>query len=273
LRRGRSHSADYLIVSFGDLQPFFTKRLVSLAELMSTSEKTKASAKCPKPKKPSHRDRIFRMKSNSFPTDYHEENAVVQVVYLARSPCLQTFHSQWTRYFNLVVRPFEAFYPFSHWSLVITPQLADGQPSRVSYEWPSRRTELELEAVSPDRDRNTPTVGSFDKCSPIRNRPFSRLLYLGTTTLSDSEITTIAKLITDYLKNEGTYHGIFRNCQHWIHMVTSIICPDAKLPLRVDQTGLAIFYLFKHSNRNMKERIEKAQAYYRQRLEESQNEK
>ena len=236
---------------------------------MDTSRKTKASAKYPKPKKSSYRDRIFRMKSHSFPSDYHEENTTIRALYLTRSPCLQTFHSQWTRYFNLLVRPLEAFYPLSHWSLVITPKLPDGQRSRLSYEWLSRGTELELEAVRSDRDRTKHTVGSFDKCSPIRNRPFSRLLYLGITTLSNPEIITIAELVTEYSKNEGRYHGIFRNCQHWIHMVTSIICPDAKLLLQVDQT---IFYLFKHSNRDMKERIKKAQEYCRQRLEESQNE-
>lgn len=233
---------------------------------MNASEKSNNEGGSQKPKKAGHRDRVICMRSHSFPPEYHEENPMVRAVYLSRTPCLQTFHSHCTRYFNFLVRPLETTFPFSHWSLVITPELPGVLGSSRSGECPFPRRVIEMGAALPDRKRGEPTVGSFDSQCPVRNRPYSRLLYIGATILSDPEITKVALLITDYLKEEGRYHGIFRNCQHWIYMLTSILCPNAKLPRRVDQTQCAIFYLFKHSNKDMQERVEKVNEYCRQRI-------
>jgi len=63
-------------------------------------------------------------------------------------------------------------------------------------------TVMEMAPSGPDMDRNKPTLRSFDNRSPIQSRPFSHLLYLGTTRLSDPEITTIAELVIEYLKEE-----------------------------------------------------------------------
>lgn len=220
-----------------------------------------------KPKKTSHRDRALSVRSAFVPADYQQESPAVRAIYLSRAPCLQTFHSQLTRYCNFLVRPLEPCYPVSHWGLVITPEVPAVGAKRMIKAWPSIRRTLDMQALPPDGDESgNPTVGSFDDLSPIRRTPFSKLLYIGTTTFSDPEITRMADLVTQFLKEEGRYHGIFRNCQHWICMLTSIICPEAKLPRRADEK-FPVFYYFKHSKKDMKERVEKAHEYCRQKLQ------
>jgi hypothetical protein len=237
---------------------------------METSENATENQEPGKSKKTSHRDRVLSVRSEFVPADYHQENPTVRAIYLSRTPCLQTFHSQWTRYCNFLVRPLEPCYPVSHWGLVVTTEVPAAGAKRKLKEWPSIRRTIDMQALPPDGDEGAKaTVGSFDELSPIRRTAFSKLLYIGTTTFSDPEITRLADLVTEFLKEEGQYHGIFRNCQHWIYMLTSILCPDAKLPTRADEK-LSFFYFFKHSNKNMKERVENAHEYCRRKLEEEE---
>jgi hypothetical protein len=193
----------------------------------------------PKKRKPSYRDRILQTGSTYTNRDYTEMSTTKErAVLLARHPCLQTFHGVWTRYLNFLVRPFERFPPYSHWRLVLTAEIPSISPGSLTRSLPKESRTIELQVPVPSEEE-TPTVGSFDGLFPIQTAAFPDLLYLGTTTMSDAEISLLGEFIVEFMRCEGTsgrYHGIFRNCQHFVGLLCSFLCPSAPLPARSDQT-------------------------------------
>lgn len=225
----------------------------------------------PKKKRHSYRDRILKAGSTYAPGDYTEQSTTKErAVYLARYPCLQTFHSVWTRYLNFLVRPFERFPPFSHWRLVVTPEIPPISLGSKTRLFPQECRTIELQVPRP-WGRETPTVGSFDTVFPVQTAAFPDLLYLGTTTMSDVEISQLGEFIVEFMGREGTsgrYHGIFRNCQHFVSLLCSFVCPSAPLPHRSDQTVFGANRYFKGAKWNFTFRAREARDFVARRIRE-----
>ena len=187
-----------------------------------------------------------------------------RAVYIFRRPCVQTLRGFLTIYFNFCLRPIENYVPFCHWGILISsehPPLSTkpSQEYKLTKPWSMTSSSYELDV--PALGEKKVHMGSFEHYSPVKNKRSDKLLYLGTTNLSDDEIRELGELVIQCIRNEGGYHGLWRNCQHFLVFMASYLCPDAVLPTTADALFWGIALLFKHKNRNMKKRIKIARKF------------
>jgi hypothetical protein len=88
------------------------------------------------------------------------------------------------------------------------------------------------------------------------------------TDKSDEEVLELGCYVTEFLKEEGGYDGLYRNCQHFLVCLMSYLCPGVKLPTRADEICGGILLFLNPSVKNMKKRIKEARKYCDQRLAE-----
>ena len=187
-----------------------------------------------------------------------------RAVYIFRRPCIQTLRGFLTTYFNICLRPIEHYVPFCHWGILISsehppPSTKPGQEYKLTKPWSTTSSSYELDV--PALGEKKVHMGSFERYYPVKNKRSDKLLYVGTTNLSDDEIGELGELVIQCIRNEGGYHGLWRNCQHFSVFMASYLCPDAVLPTTADALFGGIVLLFKHKHRNTKKRIRIARQF------------
>jgi hypothetical protein len=180
-----------------------------------------------------------------------------RAVYIWRRNCLQTFKGPTVRYANICVRAVEDFICFSHWGLIISyehpSKPKSGHVVKLNRSWKEAGSSFELDV--PELGGQKIHVGSLERYFPTRLVISDRLIYLGTTILTDGEIRECGQIVVASLEMEGGYHGLWRNCQHWVTFMAGVLCPNAKLPKRIDQVCGGILKMFKHNSKDEEKRI------------------
>ena len=232
-----------------------------MPEMSSKKDIKENPSKTKKIKKSRHKNQSMRLLTHPC-SDKEVNNETFnnncRAVYIFRRPCIQTLRGFLTLYFNFCLRPIERYVPFCHWGILISsehppPSTKPGQEYKLTKPWftISSSYELDVPAIGVKKAH----MGSFERYYPVKNKISDKLLYLGTTNLSDDKIKELGELVIQCINNEGGYHGLWRNCQHFLVFMASYLCPDAVLPTTADALFGGIILLFKHKHRNMKKRI------------------
>lgn len=196
-----------------------------------------------------------------------------RAVYIFYRPCIQTFRGFATRYLNLCLRPIEGSVSFCHWGILVSPEhppmtKKSGQSHKLTQPWKQTNSSYEMEVPALSQNAQKVNAGFLEQCFPTRRRRSKNLIYLGTTTLSDDEITELGQIAVEYLELEGGYHGLLRNCQHFVVILAHMIFQDVKLPKCVDEVGGGILGKLIHASTKSKERVKKAREYCQRKLVE-----
>jgi hypothetical protein len=238
-----------------------------MPEMSSKKNLKEKPPKAKKIKESRHKNKQMRLLTHSrSDKDVNNEmsNNNSRAVYIFRRPCIQTLRGSLTTCFNFCLRPIEDYVPFCHWGILIStehppPLTKPGQEHKLTKPWSTTSSSYELDV--PALGGKKVHMGSFERYCPVKNKRSDKLVYLGTTNLSDDEIRELGDLVIQCIKNEGGYHGLWRNCQHFLVFMASYLCPDAVLPTTADALLGGIMLLFKHKHRNMKQRIKIARKF------------
>jgi len=165
----------------------------------------------------------------------------IRAVYLFRRACIQTFRGRLSRYFNLGLRAIEGYIPFTHWGLLISTELPSprtkaGTNFTPTRPWKNHSSTFELDVPALVAQSQKVSVGSLEKYFPTKQKKSKRVLYLGTTGLNDDAIQDMGRAVLRYMKLPGGYDPLFHNCQHFVEFMATLLCPDARCPVRADQT-------------------------------------
>ena len=233
---------------------------------ISSEQKIKKPPQPKKIKESRHKNKPMRLLSHFRSAEAINEPSSnnSRAVYIFRRPCIQTLTGFLTTYLNFCLRPIENYIPLCHWGILISlehppPLTKPGQEYKLTKPWSSTSSSYELDV--PSLGERKIHMGSLERQCPVKNKRSKKLIYLGTTPLSNDEIRELAELMIECLRNEGGYHGLWRNCQHFLVFVASYLCPDVVLPTTADSMFWGFILLFKHKNRNMEKRIRVARQY------------
>jgi hypothetical protein len=237
---------------------------------------TQATMGSKEAKQSKHKNLPMRLLSRIHLTDgRHAGNGIcdsARSVYIFRRTCIQTFQGPATRYLNLCIRLIETYGPFTHWGMLVstehpTQDTKAGQACTLRKPWTETGSSFELDVPALGQREPKVNVGSLERFFPTRKTTANKVIYLGTTNLSDEEISALGQIVLDYIQEvEGGYHGLYRNCQHFLMFLAEFVCPGVKLPKRVDETFGKICLRFKHKSKSTTERIMRAQKYCKDRL-------
>ena len=202
-----------------------------------------------------------------------------RAVYIFLRPCVQTFKGPYTRYLNLPIRLIYKRTELSHWGFLISteiPSTDTGPGKKCTLREPWERTSYPLELDVPDLDEAAKgvNVGSFERRFPTTQTTRKKFIYVGTTTLTNDEIQEKAEVVVEFLRREGGYHGIYRNCQHFIEILSSFIFDregqQIRLPKRADKCLGGVLWLGMWKFRNIGKRVENAREFYQQTRQEKE---
>jgi hypothetical protein len=202
-----------------------------------------------------------------------------RAVYIFLRPCVQTFKGLCTRYLNLPLRLIYKRTEISHWGFLISTELpsTDTRPGKkCTLKEPWERTCYPVELDVPDLDEAAKgvNVGSFEHLFPTTQTTQKKFIYVGTTTLMNDEIHEKAEVVVEFLRKEGGYHGIYRNCQHFIQILSSFMFDsegrEIRLPKRADQCLGGVLWLGMWKFRDINKRIKNARALYEEALQEKE---
>jgi hypothetical protein len=237
--------------------------------MTTKSEKPPKPQRTKKVKKSKHKGLPMSLKVHRNPVESQNESSPpTRAVYINTRTCLQTFKGYCIRYMNIPVRLAEGYIPLCHWGVLCSTELPpeelkSGQKCTLIQSWKMTSSTYELEIPSLGERQASIHMGSCEERFPAAQRRSKHMIYLGTTTLSDAELQEVGELVLEYLQvAEKGYHGLYRNCQHFVVFLASIVCPDAKIPKTADSLCGGLFRLFKRKNTNMKKRIENAKDFY-----------
>jgi hypothetical protein len=202
-----------------------------------------------------------------------KDNNSSRAVYIFCRPCVQTFRGFATRYLNLGLRAIEDYVPFCHWGVLISsehppPTKKPGQRHKLRQPWKQTSSSYEMEVPILSERAQKVNVGSLEQYFPTRSKRLKNLIYLGKTTLSDGEVQGLGQMVIEYLEVEGGYHGLVRNCQHFVAFLAQVLFPDVKLPKRVDEVCGGIPGKLMHAPTGSEERVKKAREYCLQKFAE-----
>jgi hypothetical protein len=197
-----------------------------------------------------------------------------RAVYIFRRPCIQTFSSPGLQYLNLLLRTIEHRLTLCHWGVMVSTEHPPNRKSGSVYKLkqPVRQTSssFELEAPNMRPDGDDGTVGSLEKCFPTQKHRSKTLLYIGQTTLTDEDISLLADSALLFIEQEGHYHGVYRNCQHFANMLVGLLCPESRCPRSCDEICWRAMWLFKGRKLKMGARIEGLKLLHERRLSEKE---
>ena len=237
--------------------------------MTTKSEKPPKPQKTKKVKKSKHKGLPVSLKTNLNPVESLDENSPpTRAVYLNTRTCLQTFKGYCTKYMNIPICLVEGYIPLCHWGILCSTELPpeglkSGQKYTLIQPWKLTSSTYELDIPSLGERQESIHMGSCEERFPATPRRSKHMVYLGTTTLSDAELREVGELVLKYLQvAERGYHGLYRNCQHFVVFFASIVCPDAKIPNTADSLWGGFFRLFKKKNTNMKKRIGNVEQFY-----------
>lgn len=227
-------------------------------------------------KRPMHEFRPMAVKTRLVNSDVGISNSGPRAVYLSRRPCLQTFTSFGVCYFNLLLRLLDHRLAFAHWGIIVSKEhppakIKAGKTCYLKENIDTTSSSFDFEVKG---ERENGNIGSLERYFPTTKNRSKKLIYIGTTTLTDEEIQVIADTACDVMRLEqGDYHGIYRNCQHFAKMLIAELCPEMKCPKGADHVLWGLAWQFKGRKLPMKDRIAQFQKLYEEKLEEKEKEK
>lgn len=197
---------------------------------------------------------------------------VPRAVYIFLRPCIQSFNNRITRYLNLPLRLVHNRTGFSHWGLLISNEIPSTrvQPGEICVlkDWEKTSFRVELDAPHGDDTKKRANVGSFENKYPTVQPIQKKFIYLGTTMLSNEEIKEKGETVLKSLNREGGYHGLYRNCQHFTEILSSLILDSEengkrRLPRRADRWCCGLLWVgLWWKFRDMRKRIRRAREFY-----------
>jgi hypothetical protein len=229
-----------------------------------------------KKKMPTHEFRPMTVRTRLVNSDVGISNPGPRAVYLSRRPCLQTFTGFGVRYLNLLLRLLQHHLAYSHWGIIISKEhppakIKPGKTYHLKQDIDTTSSSFDFEVKG---ERKNGNIGCLERYFPTTKIRSKKLVYIGTTTLTDEEIQVIADSACDVMKlEEGDYHGIYRNCQHFAKMLIAELCPEMKCPKGADHVLWGLAWQFKGRKLTMEDRITQFKNVYEEKLEKKQKEK
>lgn len=197
-----------------------------------------------------------------------ENTEAQRAVYIFFRPCIQSLKGPVNKYLNLVVRPMRKYKPFCHWGLFVSSHFPpEGTKAGDEYKPEESLTTcssaFEMEVVGCRQSGKHANVGCFESVCPTNHRKIAgKVIYVGTTSKSDAELDGTAHIIVDYMNIKGGYHGLYRNCQHFLVFLASMVTNEEKFPKRADEIFGGILAI-RNKDCYMDEKLGRLRDYHR----------